>query len=435
MNRPLRRTAAFSLVSLLSLAAGVFEEFAAVPFVVVAIGAAFLSEGGLFDVFATRRDRGEETLYTLIAFGLTGAGLGILVPTFDLPVPVFAATMLSVGFGDLGRRLVLAVRESTVAGVGGYVTVGGTAAFAGQVLTEFLQGVLSPGAFPEFLFVASSAALLGALFRSVFTGREDPLALMTIALSLWLFADLAVAVSWERIVVALAIAALFGYVSFALETASVPGMLTGVFLSLLAVVLGGYSWFAVLIAFFAIGALSTKYRYDEKLERGVAEPNKGARGTGNVLGNSLAALVALLLFAAHARLPLPSEAFALAFAGSVATALADTLSSEVGGLYDNPRLVTTLRPVEPGTDGAITWQGEVAGLAGAAIIAAMTVVLFDYSPVFGLVVVAAGFVGMTADSLAGATIEGAIVTNQVVNFIATTVGGVAGGLLYLLAFA
>ena len=435
MTRPLRRTAAFSLVSLLSLGAGVLDEFAAVPFVLVAVVASLLTEGRTFDLFATHRDRAEESLYTLIAFSLTGAGLALLLPTFELPVWVFVATMLTVGFGDLGKRLVLEFWQTAVAGVAGFVLLGGTAAFAGQIVVTVAHGTLESNLFPEFLFVASSAALLGALLRSVFPRRDDPLVLVTITLLLWLFADLAVAVGWERIVVAMVIAAVFGYLSYALDTASIPGMLTGVFLSLLAVVLGGYGWFAILIAFFAIGGLSTKYRYDEKLERGVAEPNEGARGSGNVLGNSLAALLALLLFAAHARLPFSGEVFALAFAGSVATALADTLSSEIGGLYDHPRLVTTLRPVEPGTDGAITWQGEVAGLAGAALIAAMTITLFAYPPAFGLVVVAAGFTGMTADSLVGATIEGLVVGNQAVNFIATSVGAIAGGVFYVLAFA
>jgi len=405
-----------------------------VPFLVVALGAVFVPKGRFFEVLATHRDRSEGTLYTLLAFSLTGAGLAILVPTFDLPLSVFVATMLTVGFGDFGRRLALEVRESAVGAVAGFVVVGGAAAFAGQIAVDVLYDAVQPAAIPEVLFVATSAALLGALLRSVFSPRDEPLVLVTIALLLWLFAELAVAVGWEQIVVAMAITVVFGYLSYALEAASIPGMLTGVFLALLAVVLGGYAWFAVLIAFFAIGGLSTKYRYEEKMVRGVAEPNEGARGSGNVLGNSLAALVALLLFAAHAHLPLPGPAFAVAFTGSVATALADTLSSEIGGLYDDPRLVTTLRPVAPGTDGAVTWQGEVAGIGGALLVAVMTVGLFGYQPVVGAVVVAAGIVGMTADSVAGATIEGRVIGNQAVNFIATSVGAIAGGLFYLLVF-
>ncbi len=36
--------------------------------------------------------------------------------------------------------------------------------------------------------------------------------------------------------------------------------------------------------------------------------------------------------------------------------------------------------------------------------------------------------------LAGATIEGRVIGNQAVNFIATSVGAIAGGLFYLLVF-
>ena len=38
---------------------------------------------------------------------------------------------------------------------------------------------------------------------------------------------------------------------------------------------------------------------------------------------------------------------------------------------------------------------------------------------------------MTADSLAGATLEGGTIGNQSVNFLATLTGGVVGGLLAL----
>jgi uncharacterized protein (TIGR00297 family) len=328
--------------------------------------------------------------------------------------------------------LVLEFRESAFRAMAGFVVLGALAGVLGQVAVTVIGNGLHTSLVPEFLFIASSAAILGALLRSVMLARSDPLVLALVALLLWLFADLAVAVGWEEIIVALAVSFLFGYISFALETASIPGMLTGVFLSLLAVVLGGYGWFVVLLAFFGIGGLSTKYRYDEKLRRGVAEPNEGARGTGNVLGNSLAALIALLLFAAHAKIPIPGEAFVLAFAGSVATALADTLSSEIGGLYDRPRLITNFARVEPGTDGAVTWQGEVAGIAGAAVIGGLSLLLLSVPPIGVLLIVVAGLSGMTADSLAGATIEGNLIGNQAVNFIATSVGALTGGLLSIL---
>jgi uncharacterized protein (TIGR00297 family) len=217
-------------------------------------------------------------------------------------------------------------------------------------------------------------------------------------------------------------------------------MLTGAALALVTVALGGPGWFAVLITFFGVGSLSTKFRYDAKLRRGVAEPNEGARGTTNVLANAAVALVSVVGFAAA---PLVSAAsgvglsvdptlFQYAFAGSLAAAMSDTLSSEVGGLFDSPRLITTLEPVPPGTDGAVTWQGELAGVVGAALIAGVTVLALPPSPQTTLaagLVLAGGVAGMTVDSLLGATVEGETVGNEAVNFAATLAGALVAAAL------
>lgn len=399
-------------------------------FLAVALVAATITDGAVFDALSTPVDVEDGRLRTVISFALTGGALAALVPAIDLPSQVYVATMLAVGFGDLGRRGVDAIRPGPVPRTAGFVFLGGAAAIFGQVL--FAIAVGEPVLTPSMLFVGASGAFLGALLRSILFARNDPLVLGFMTVLLWLLASLSTGVGWETVAIAIGISMLFGALSIAMETASIPGMLTGVFLSLLAVVLGGFGWFAVLMAFFGIGGLSTKYQYEAKVKRGVAEPNEGARGTGNVLGNSLASLVALLLFASHAHIPVPGAVLVYAFAGSVATALADTLSSEIGGLYDRPRLLTTLETVEPGTDGAITWQGELAGIAGATVIALLAVYALPIPQVGIAVVIGAGLVGMTVDSIAGATIEGTYIGNQAVNFLATSSGGVAGGLLSVL---
>jgi uncharacterized protein (TIGR00297 family) len=322
-----------------------------------------------------------------------------------------------------------------LARIGGFVLAGALAALAGGSLVGN-DGAAYALAVPDasYAFLVASGALAAGLLRSVFKPRDDPMVLVSVALFCWLLADLAVFVAWVPLAVALGVTLLVGYLSWALDAASVSGMLTGVLFGLLTVVLGGYGWFAALVAFFGGGALATKFRYGQKLDRGVAEESGGARTSGNVLGNSAAALAALLGFAAAARLPLPATVFAFAFAGSVATALADTLSSEVGGVFDNVRLITTLERVPPGTDGGVTWQGELAGLAGATLVA----LIVGVAPSVPIdlaeapAVVAAGFVGMTVDSLLGALVEGGRIGNQTVNFLATLSGGVAGGLLALL---
>ena len=425
MTLPLRRAAAYALVSTFALAAPLLGRFAAVPFAVVAVVAYAVTDGPAFGLFAFPWDEHVGRLETLVGFALGATGLGVLVPAFGLPVGVFVAATLAVGYGDFGRRLVLEYRENEVAGNAGFVVVAAAAAFLGQV-------VVAAAATPTQAFLAVSAGLLAGLLRAVFTPRDYPYVVVSVAFLCWLFTALAVTPTWLRVAVAVGLTVVFGGLSFAVGATSVPGMLTGVFLGVLAVVLGGYGWFVVLVTFFAVGSLSTKYRYDEKAARGVAEENDGARGTGNVLGNSLAALLALLGYAASPATGLPAALFAFAFASSVATALADTLSSEFGTLYGPPRLLTTFETVPPGTDGGVTWQGELAGVAGAVCIAALSVALLAFSTAGAAAVVVGGVVGMTVDSLTGATVEGGLVGNQTVNFLATLSGAVAGAVAAVL---
>ncbi|MFB6165616.1 MAG: TIGR00297 family protein [Haloarculaceae archaeon] len=436
MTSTVRRAGAFALVGMLSLVVPIATRgtgpatatiVGTAPFILVAALALYaFDEGPVFELFARPGDRRDGRLYGLAGFSLAVAALALLALQFRLPVTVFLATVFVLSYGNLAEQLVAATGSEEVLATFGFV-VGG---FVLGVGAELAAVALTPESFPlpSLLFFAATGALLASLLRAVLFARDDPLVLVTVALLLWLFADLNVAVSTERIAVALAITVILGWVSYALETASLPGMITGVLLGLLTIVLGDYGWFAMLISFFGLGALSTKFRYEEKQARGIAQENEGARGTGNVLANSLTALVAVVGAAASpTHLPLPPAVFLFAFAGSVAAAMSDTLSSEIGGLYDNPRLITTLERVPPGTDGGVTWQGELAGLAGAALVAAIAVAFESIGGASAGVVVLAGAVGMTTDSLLGATVEGRWLGNQGVNFLATFVAAVAGG--------
>ncbi|MEF8842547.1 MAG: DUF92 domain-containing protein [Haloarculaceae archaeon] len=443
MTGNVRRAAAFVAVGALSLLAPavvgrtsplVAAAVATLPFVLVAGAALYgVDEGPLFDLLARPGDYEERRLYGLAGFALAAAGLAILATRFGLPAHVFAAGVAVLVVGNLAKESVRAAVDSvdpfvattgfavggTLAGVAGFL--GGEAVAAGTLDTA---GPVEP-----VLFLAAAAALFAALLRSLLFERDDPLVLLSVTLFLWGLFELDATVAPTRVLVGLGVSVFFGYAAYELETASLQGMLTGVLLAFLAVVLGGYGWFALLITFFGIGGLSSKFRYERKRRRGIAEDNEGARGSGNVLANAAVALVAVLAFAASGRVGLPPGLFLFAYAGSVATAMADTLSSEIGGLYDGPRLVTTLERVEPGTDGAVTWQGELAGLAGAGVIAGIAAVAFGLGPTATLVVVAGGFVGMTVDSLLGATLEGSTLGNQSVNLLATLAGAVVGAFL------
>jgi uncharacterized protein (TIGR00297 family) len=446
VTAPVRRALGFALVGALALVvplvAGLEPPWLATaaaiaPFVAIAaLALSVVDDGPLFELFARPGDREDDTLYGLAGFALSIAGLSLLALQFGLPMWVFVASVLVLAGGNLGARLVEDVSADPVFATAGFVTLGFLSGAAGGALAALLVGESLTTQFLALLaFYAVSGALLSALLRAVLFERDDPLVLFSIALLLWLLADLDLAgVTPVDIALALAVTVALGYVSYALETASLPGMLTGVFLGLLTIVLGDFRWFAMLITFFGLGGLSTKFRYEEKLARGIAEENEGARGSGNVLANSIVALVAVVAAAASPEYTsVDSMVMLYAFAGAVAAAMSDTFSSEFGGLYDSPRLITTLERVEPGTDGGVTWQGAVAGVVGAGIIAGIAGGLFESVGAAGaLVVLGAGFLGMLVDSALGATIEGGVVGNQSVNLLATLAAAIAGGLAFFL---
>ncbi|MGM0606437.1 MAG: DUF92 domain-containing protein [Halobacteriota archaeon] len=432
-GRP-RRAAAFAVIACLTLAAPTLGPITAVPFGAIAIAAAFLiSDGPLFELFARPGDRRDRRLNGLAGFAFATAGLALLAtaPQLSMPEAVFVAAVVALAFGNLGKHLVETHTSDQLWIVLGFVVTGSiAAAFAQTIVAVQLPGS-SDLAVVSFLSV--TAALVAAILRELLYERDDPLVLFTVGLLLWGGAWLVDTLDPRYLIVALAVTAALGYVSFALGTASIAGALTGVLLGLVTIVYGGFGWFVVLIAFYAIGALASKFRYEDKSRRGVAEDNEGARGTGNVLGNSTVALVAVLGFAAADHVIVPEVLFVVAFAGSIATALGDTLSSEIGGLYDTPRLITTLEPVDPGTDGAVTWQGELAGFVGSMAIGALAALTVPLSePLVGAIVITVGgVVGITADSVLGATLEGDRLGNQAVNFLATLAGAVGAVILAL----
>jgi uncharacterized protein (TIGR00297 family) len=130
--------------------------------------------------------------------------------------------------------------------------------------------------------------------------------------------------------------------------------------------------------------------------------------------------------------PMPLFAVALA---ALAEAAADTVSSEIGQVIGGrPRMITTLRQVEPGTDGAISLAGSLAGVAAAGIVAALgTLALRGDWTMFAVSCAGAVF-GLFFDSLLGATLERrGWLNNDAVNFLSTaSAAAFALGLLAIL---
>ena len=166
----------------------------------------------------------------------------------------------------------------------------------------------------------------------------------------------------------------------------------------------GVGGFAVMVAFFVLGSLATRFGHHVKAARGIAQEKGGARGWRNAWANGgvpafLAALAGLTAVPLH-------DLLVLAYAAAVATAAADTCSSEVGKAYGRRTfLITSLRPVAPGTEGAVSLEGTLGGFLGGLVVAFTGMAFGLYGAREAMLVGVAGLLGSLAESVLGTVAE------------------------------
>src|SRR5438128_851678 len=108
--------------------------------------------------------------------------------------------------------------------------------------------------------------------------------------------------------------------------AGLAGFLAGLFVFAGA----GYTGIVMLATFFLLGTFATSWGMMQKQRLGLAENNKGKRTAGQVIANAgVAAMLGLFIVA----IPEHKDLFILMIAASLASATADTLSSELCNLY------------------------------------------------------------------------------------------------------
>jgi uncharacterized protein (TIGR00297 family) len=130
--------------------------------------------------------------------------------------------------------------------------------------------------------------------------------------------------------------------------------------------MGGWSWGLSLIYFFVSSSLLSHFRQGDKASAAADKFSKGARRdlAQAAANGGLATLFAIIY--GMARSPRTRRLAQAGFTGALATANADTWATELGVLSaSKPRLITTGRPVEPGTSGGITLLGTAASSLGA----------------------------------------------------------------------
>ncbi|HWW97485.1 MAG TPA: DUF92 domain-containing protein [Edaphobacter sp.] len=113
-------------------------------------------------------------------------------------------------------------------------------------------------------------------------------------------------------------------------------------------------------------------------------------------------------------------------------ATADTVSSEIGQAFGgNPVLITGLRRVKPGTDGAVTLLGSLAGIMGGVFVAVVGMWALRLRASQAAIALFAGICGFFFDSFLGATVERrGWIGNDLVNFTSTLFAAALAAVVY-----
>jgi uncharacterized membrane protein len=210
----------------------------------------------------------------------------------------------------------------------------------------------------------------------------------------------------------------------------------------------GWQGYAVVMFYFLVGSGVTRIGKAEKEAEGIAEKRSGVRGPENVWGSALTATLCAVgvlgfsilgetgnILGETGKMPVLQDAISLlllGYAASFSTKLSDTSASEIGKAYGKRTfLITTLKPVPRGTEGAVSLEGTLAGVVASIAIALLSwaVGLIDLTGIIFCVI--AAFIATNIESVIGATVQSKFewLTNEVVNFFNTLIGAIAAILL------
>lgn len=237
---------------------------------------------------------------------------------------------------------------------------------------------------------------------------------------------------------------LIGVYTYRKDMLNAAGAFTAVAMGSLIVLFTNFLWLLLLFALLGLGSAATRWKFKEKSERKVSEKAGGRRSTRNVIANGAtpAVLAVAAPFIAGYE-PWGPQVAGVTYVSAIAVAAADTFASEFGSLAKRVRLITTWKVVPAGVDGGVSWQGQLAALAGGLVISLLGFLFLGvltmgdlrvpFSPWVIVIPTAMGFFGCQVDSVLGATLEGGgLFTKEETNLLSITAGAALGFALALL---
>lgn len=356
----------------------------------------------------------------------------VLEPTnFKLPLYLVAVSFVAPTFGSLVSRSFQDLAKSLV-----YLattTVLGSLAIFWTASPPFVSAATAAATAasiePErILFLATLGGLSGAFLHSASRrGERDFAVPFGSCMVMWLFSFDYPLPELEYMAGIYVFALALGIAAYRMKAADAEAVLSEVIICLLVIFFADIFWFLLLLSFYLLGSGFTRYKYARKRELRIAQSRGGVRGYKNVYSNSLVPLALAVLYGVHG-----SDIFAFAFLGSVATATGDTLASEIGETArSTPRMITTLRPVEPGVDGGVTLLGMAASIFGSLFTGILALATGMTGTEGMAAALLGGFLGTNFDSLLGATLQSrGLLSNNGVNLFATLFGALVGGAMW-----
>ncbi|WP_347549603.1 DUF92 domain-containing protein [Pseudalkalibacillus hwajinpoensis] len=250
------------------------------------------------------------------------------------------------------------------------------------------------------------------------------------------------------------LSAITGFAGYKAKSLTAGGAITAAIVG--SAIAYGFGWKGLLLlgVFFVSSSLWSKYKVKQKEAVEQIVEKGAARDHYQVLANGGAAAFAGIWMGLY-----PNYWLAVFFLAALATSNADTWASELGVLSKRlPLHILKLKLVPAGTSGAVSVLGLLSSLMGALLIGSLGAVLFEKSLLLLVSVTFGGFLGCLVDTFLGGLIQEEFrcqvcgikterhvhcgmktvkikglsgLNNDVVNFLSSITGGIAGGVWFL----
>lgn len=326
-----------------------------------------------------------------------------------------------------GRRRLPYNQGKTLAGLVSFA-IAGTLAASILLLWNF-NG--SPVSILTLVLFSSLTAFACAFFESLPSPLDDNIIICWVggtmlALLFGLEGSFHTTESWiEGLVINVAVAA----ISLRLSWLSARGTLLALVMGFIVYTSLGFPAYLTLVLFLALCSLATQAGAEEKEAQRISQSLEGRRGSINVISNGLVPF-GLAIFGFWSS----QEFLLVAFLSAVATATVDTVSTEIGQwLGRHPIDVRTFKRCPPGTPGAMSIEGTLAGLGSGLLVASGGVLSSGLPAGVVLAALISAFISTTAESIVGSYSRRVRpFSDEVLNLYNTFFGAFLGGMIWLL---